>query len=86
MATLHIHSDEELGDLIEWSAAHPPEDGDAGYPPELTAWLLSLADFPPASHGVPPELIERLDALLDDWSEVLSSHREELHTTLEIGA
>jgi hypothetical protein len=91
-----IQSDEEASDLIAWLDHHPqPEDFDGPNVEELygeatreaaQAWLQMMRDTGegpdsyPIHAPIPLRLIPVIDAVIDDWAEVLGSHNEETYT------
>ena len=84
MTALYLHNAEEHGDLVEWLASH---DGEAGYPRgllESAVWLAAqtIGDYP-ARVPLPPEHLEPMTAIIDDWAEVLGSHDEDLKSRIE---
>jgi hypothetical protein len=84
---------EELGDIATWLDEHPSKEEmvEAGIGEEIKPRLDALltrvinerdADAYPVYVPVPHDLAPLLDLTIEDWSEVLTSHDEELLTDL----
>jgi hypothetical protein len=90
---LVIGSDSELSDLIDWITDHPSEEemDEEGIPvtvrARLDTWLRGIAeeqesDSYPCYVPVPLELVNLLNMLIEDWSEVEQSHGETFTTLI----
>ncbi|MEH2517417.1 hypothetical protein V1279_002990 [Bradyrhizobium sp. AZCC 1610] len=87
-ATLTAANAEEIHDLITWLDDHPA-DVSSQWRDATAHWLMVFVentDAFPAFIAVPEELIETLDAVIEDWVEVLTAHNEDFLTELKIGA
>jgi hypothetical protein len=74
------HAD-EIDDLIIWLDNHPGESRDA-----VAQWLVELlrnAEAFPSSAAIPEGAVDVLDALIEDWTEVLTAHDEGFFTELK---
>jgi hypothetical protein len=83
-ATLWAANADEIDDLVIWLDDHPddvvPSSRDA-----VAQWLvefLRTAEAFPASATVPERAVDVLDALIEDWIEVLIAHDEGFLTEL----
>ena len=84
-ATLWAANADEIDDLILW-LDHHPEDVDPLSRDAVAQWLVELlrkAEAFPSSAAVPEGAVDVLDALIDDWTEVLTAHDEGFLTELE---
>lgn len=90
---LVIGSESELSDLIDWIADHPSEEemDEEGIPittkARLETWLVKIreeieSDDYPFYYPVPLELVNLLNMLIEDWSEVETAHGETFTTLL----
>ncbi|WFU52243.1 hypothetical protein QA639_21280 [Bradyrhizobium pachyrhizi] len=90
---LVIGSESELNDLIDWIADHPSKEelDEEGIPEtnraRLDTWLRQILDESekdayPAYYPVPLELVNLLNMLIEDWSEVEGAHGETFTTML----
>jgi hypothetical protein len=90
---LVIGSESELNDLIDWIHDHPSEEemDEEGIPittkARLDTWLRKIqeeseADAYPAYIPVPLELVNLLNMLIEDWSEVEGAHGETFTTVM----
>lgn len=90
---LVIGSESELSDLIDWIADHPTADelDEEGIPEttrgRLDTWLrkileVSESDAYPSYIPVPLELVNLLNLLIEDWSEVEGAHGETFTTVM----
>ena len=84
-ATLWAANADEIDDLIIWLDNHPvdldPLSRDA-----VAQWLVEIwrnAEAFPSSVGVPEGAVDVLDALIEDWTEVLTAHDEGFLTELK---
>lgn len=80
---LYCHNLEELGDLGNWAADHPQGWDEQ---PLLYAWLDDVfgeGHVLPHRFPVPQHLVEVLEALIEDWCEVLTANGEQFHSRLE---
>ena len=84
-ATLWAANADEIDDLIIWLDNHPdhvdPLSRDA-----VAQWLAELlrsAEAFPSSAAVPEGAVDVLDALIEDWIEVLTAHDEGFLTELK---
>lgn len=83
-ATLWAANADEIYDLIIWSDHHP-DDVDPLSRDAVAQWLVELlrnAEAFPSSSAVPEEAVDVLDALIEDWTEVLTAHDEGFLTEL----
>ena len=84
-ATLRAANAEEISDLIFWLDDHPDEMGPSSRD-AVAEWLAEFwrnAEAYPCSGAVPEEAVEVLDAVIEDWTEVLTAHDEEFLTELK---
>jgi hypothetical protein len=90
---LAIGSGSELGDLMDWIDEHPSDEEmeEEGIPittrARLDTWLRKIPDEQepdafPCYVPVPLELVNLLNMLIEDWSEVETSHGEIFTTML----
>jgi hypothetical protein len=83
-ATLWAANADEIDDLIIWLDDHP-DDVDSSSRGAVAQWLVDFlrnAEAFPSATTVPEVALDVLDALIDDWIEVLSAHDEEFLTEL----
>lgn len=83
---LYVNSEEEVSDLIAWSEDHP-DDASLASRDAVAQWLVEFrrsANGFPSSLRVPAEIIDVLDALIEDWVEVLTAHNAEFATELRL--
>ncbi len=83
-ATLWAANADEIDDLIIWSDNHP-DDVDPLFRDIVAQWLVEFlrnAGAFPYSIAVPEGAVEVLDALIEDWTEVLTAHDEGFLTEL----
>lgn len=83
-ATLWVANADEVDDLIIWLDDHP-DDADLLSRNAVAQWLVELlrnAETFPSSIAVPEGAIDVLDALIEDWTEVLTAHDEGFLTEL----
>jgi hypothetical protein len=84
-ATLWAANVDEIDDLIIWLDDHP-DDADPLSRGAVAQWLVDLlrnAKAFPFSAAVPEGAVEVLDALIEDWIEVLIAHDEDFLTELK---
>lgn len=84
-ATLWAANADEIDDLIIWLDYHPDDVG-ALFRDAVAQWLVEFlrnAEAFPSSAAVPEEAIDVLDALIEDWTEVLTAHDEGFFSKLE---
>lgn len=90
---LVIGSESELSDLIDWIVDHPSEEemDEEGIPvttkARLDTWLRKIleeseSDAYPSYIPVPLELVNLLNMLIEDWSEVEGAHGETFTTVM----
>ena len=90
---LVIGSESELNDLIDWIEDHPSEEemDEEGIPvttkARLETWLRNIldeseSDAYPAYIPVPLDLVNLLNMLIEDWSEVEGAHGETFTTVM----
>ena len=90
---LVIGSESELNDLIDWIEDHPSEEemDEEGIPvttkARLETWLRNIldeseSDAYPTYIPVPLELVNLLNMLIEDWSEVEGAHGETFTTVM----
>ena len=90
---LVIGSESELNDLIDWIEDHPSDEemDEEGIPittkARLDTWLRKILDESerdayPAYIPVPLELVNLLNMLIEDWSEVEGAHGETFTTMM----
>jgi hypothetical protein len=78
------HAD-EIDDLIIWLDNHPG-DVDPLSRDAVAQWLVELlrnAEAFPSSAAIPEGAVDVLDALIEDWTEVLTGHDEGFFTELK---
>ena len=83
-ATLNAANADEIDDLILWLDNHPDEI-DPSIRHAAAQWLVELlrrTEAFPAVAAVPEGIEEVLDALIDDWIEVLTAHDEAFFSEL----
>jgi hypothetical protein len=84
-ATLWAANVDEIDDLIIWLDNHP-DDVDPLSRDAAAQWLVDLlrnAKAFPYFAAVPEGAVDVLDALIDDWTEVLTAHDEGFLTELK---
>jgi hypothetical protein len=84
-ATLWAANADEIDDLIIWLDNHP-DDVDPLSRDAVSQWLVGLlrnAEAFPSSAAVPEGAVYVLDALIEDWTEVLTAHDEGFLTELK---
>jgi hypothetical protein len=84
LATLRAANADEIDDLIIWLDNHP-DDVEPLSRDALAEWLVEFlrnAEVFPFSIAVPEGAVEVLDALIEDWTEVLTAHDEGFLTEL----
>ena len=84
-ATLWAANTDEIDDLIIWLDDHP-DDVDPLSRDAAAQWLVEFwrnTEAFPASVAVPEGAVDVLDALIEDWTEVLTAHNEEFLTELK---
>jgi hypothetical protein len=83
--TLILHSEEETSDLIAWLYSHVGEEGVPERAAEAAEWLDERyrGQTFPLRLDVPQQLLTSLYWAIEDWSEIISAHREEFHSSLE---
>lgn len=77
-ATLWAANADEIDDLIIWLDNHP-DHVDSLSRDAVAQWLVEFlrnAEAFPSSAAVPEGAIDVLDALIGDWTEVLTAHDE----------
>lgn len=75
-----LHAARELDDLADWLRSHI---NDADVPAGAifaALWLKSLIGLPETKHKIPTRHIPAVVWAVDDWAEVLASHRESFGT------
>jgi hypothetical protein len=85
LATLWVANADEIDDLIIWLDNHP-DDVEPLSRDALAEWLVEFlrnAEAFPFSIAVPEGAVEVLDALIEDWTEVLIAHDEGFLTELK---
>ena len=83
-ATLWAANADEIDDLIIWLDNHP-DDVDQLSRDAVAQWLVELlrnAEAFPSYAAIPERAIDVLDALIEDWTEVLTAHDEGSHSEL----
>lgn len=83
--TLWAANADEIDDLIIWLDNHP-DDVDPLSRDAVAQWLAELlqnAKAFPYSAAIPEGAVDVLDALIEDWTEVLTAHDEGFLTELE---
>jgi hypothetical protein len=84
-ATLWAANADEIDDLIIWLDNHP-DDVDPLSRDAVAQWLVELlrsAEAFPSSSAVPEGAVDVLDALIEDWTEVLTAHDDGFLTELK---
>jgi hypothetical protein len=84
-ATLRAANADEIDDLIIWLDNHP-DDVDPLSRDAVAQWLVELlqnAKAFPSAAAVPEGAVDVLDALIEDWTEVLTAHDEGFLTELK---
>lgn len=84
-ATLWAANADEIDDLIIWLDNHP-DDVDPLSRDAVAQWLVEFlrsANAFPSSAAVPERAVDVLDALIEDWTEVLIAHDEGFLTELK---
>jgi hypothetical protein len=84
LAILWVANADEIDDLIIW-LDHHPDNVDPLSRDSVAQWLVELlrnAEVFPSSAAVPEGAIDVLDALIEDWTEVLTAHDEAFLTEL----
>jgi len=84
-ATLWAAHADEIDDLIIWLGNHPG-DVDPLSRDAVAQWLVELlrnAEAFPSSAAIPEGAVDVLDALIEDWTEVLTAHDEGFFTELK---
>jgi hypothetical protein len=84
-ATLWAANADEMDDLIIWLDNHP-DGADPLSRDAVAQWLVELlrnAETFPFSAAVPEGTVDVLDALIEDWTEVLTAHDEGFLTELK---
>jgi hypothetical protein len=84
-ATLRAASADEIDDLIIWSDNHP-DDVDPLSRDVVAQWLVEFlrnTKAYPSSAAVPEGAVDVIDALIEDWTEVLTAHDEGFLTELK---
>jgi hypothetical protein len=84
LATLRAANADEIDDLIIWLDSHP-DDVEPLSRDALAEWLVEFlrnAEAFPFSIAVQEGAVEVLDALIEDWTEVLTAHDEGFLTEL----
>ena len=82
--TLRAANAHEIDDLIFWLDDHP-DDADLSIRHAAARWLMELSrttETFPIVTVVPEGIEEVLDALIEDWIEVMSAHHEEFFSEL----
>lgn len=74
MATLVIHSEEEIVDLCQWSIDHSDIDTR-----EFLEWQTSAKEYP-AEFDIPDYLVDSIKRLINDWGDYLAAQDEPLYT------
>jgi hypothetical protein len=83
--TLWAANADEIDDLIIWLDNHPDE-VDPLSRDAVAQWLVEFlrkAEAFPSSAAVPEGAVDVLDALIEDWTEVLTAHDEGFLTELK---
>jgi hypothetical protein len=83
-STLWAANADEIDDLI-WLDNHP-DDVDPSSRDAVAQWLVDLlqnTEAFPSSAAVPEGAVGVLDALIEDWTEVLTAHDEGFLTELK---
>lgn len=77
-AMMVIHSDEELSDLYEWMTRDGANFDNMEHWDEAAAWLFCVKPQAfPWFAPVPSRFIEPLEAVIDDWTDLLGAAESE---------
>jgi hypothetical protein len=86
VALLNAANASELADLHDWLQDHPADTAeDLRW--KAQSWLgdvMDETDAYPAFIAVPSEFVEVIDAVIEDWTEILTAHDEGFLTTLQV--
>jgi hypothetical protein len=79
---LKVGTEEEVASLADWLDTHADDEDMPENAGEASHWLGTLEVRAGEEIEVPAELVEAVDWVIDDWSEVLGSHNEDLVTLM----
>lgn len=87
-ALLTLCTQQEASDILDWMHTHAAETDWPHGTTAATIWLHQIVanaddDAYPHFVAVPDEHVEAIAYAIEDWIEVLTSHDEELLTTLD---